>query len=530
MKENTPLSLPIVVDDLSELAGHLDQLKTDHSWTSVGIFIDEGTTTILFLLIDSGNIAHVLMLNLPDGLNLGAVQTMNVAGNPVTLRSYQGYHFTVDDISSEERIQELWNTLHLPTQGLDDTGLDAFFKDYESLIKKKGRGDDFTAATINAVWYEAHGRCMFEGCGDNLTIDALTGSRGNFSYLAHNVASSPNGPRGILYLSETLSNDTSNVLLLCDKHHRLVDRVAKLSYPAPRLTKMRKDFCAAANKLLDGLKFQPLPCFAVIWPVQRAYASAPNERQIAQCLYPMRLRLLENLNVLNNNESIHIDFEQSIISGLMPKLIEETANKILQQSSSSHHKAGVFAIGLMPMLIGLGAKIGNKNEIYPQLRFRDSSEWTWPNESPNYDTYQVTGLEALTEKEEEIVMTLELTAVPSQFKFFSEEKFSKGIKTISITAKQEFMGNSLIGHPKEGIAFTTEIQKLLHNLKTSHEVKTIHLLPCASNAACVFFGKAFDSWHPDIIVYDFKGQEMTPSLEISNIENKCVLKAPKPTL
>lgn len=526
MKEYTQSSHPIIFDDLSELASHLDQLKADHSWTKVGIFFDEDTTTTLFLLINLEKIIHTLMLNLADGLNIHAVQSMNTNGDEVILRSHQGYRFTLDNISSTETIQALWDTPHLPCDKLDDTGLDAFFKAHENPSKKTGRGDNFSTDTINAVWYEAHGRCVFEGCGANLRLDELTGAKGNFSYLAHNVASSQNGPRGILYLSDALSNEPNNVLLLCDKHHRLVDRVAKLAYPAPRLTKMREDFCAAANRLLDGLKFQPVPCFAVIWPVQRAFASAPNERQIAQCLYPMQLRIQENLNVLTNNENIHIDFDQSSIASIVPKLIDDAASKILQQSIGSHHKAGLFAIGLMPMLIGLGAKLGNKNEIYPQLRFRDSGEWTWPNETPNYETYNIAGIEALTEKEEEIVLALELTAIPDQFKPFTEGKLAKRIKTISVTAKQEFMGNGLIGHPKEGIAFTTEIQKLLHHLKTSHGVKTIHLLPCASNAACVFFGKSFDSWHPDIIVYDFKNKEMVPSLKISNVDNKCALTIP----
>lgn len=527
MKEINALLPPTIFDDLQGLIDHLDSLKAEASWANVGIFFDEGNSTTLFLLIDEGKIKYALMLNLPDGLSIRAVQAMNISGYQVALRSYQGYNFTLDDISSIEKIQGLWDTPHLPTQQVDNTGLDAFFKDYESPHKKTGRGDNFSTDTINAVWYEAHGRCMFEGCGENLRLDELTGAKGNFAYLAHNVASSQNGPRGILYLSEALSNEPSNILLLCDKHHRLVDRVAKALYPAPRLTKMRGNFCAAANKLLDGLKFQPVPCFAVIWPVQRIQVSAPNERQIAQCLHPMQLRLLENLNVLTNNESIHIDFEQSNISALLPRIIEDAANKIIQQSSTIHHKAGLFAIGLMPMLIGLGAKIGNKNEIYPQLRFRDSGEWTWPNEAPNYETYDITGIEALTDNEEELVLALELTAIPNQFKLFSEEKMAQGIKTISITAKQEFMGNEAIGHPKEGIRFTTEMQKLLHHLLTNHGVKTIHLLPCASNAACVFFGKAFDSWHPNVIVYDFNEKQMTPSLEICNIENKCVLGSPR---
>jgi len=43
---------------------------------------------------------------------------------------------------------------------------------------------------------------MFEGCGANLLMDETTGYDGNYSYLAHNVASSEKGPRGIKVISE----------------------------------------------------------------------------------------------------------------------------------------------------------------------------------------------------------------------------------------------------------------------------------------------------------------------------------------
>mgnify|MGYP003583738293 CR=1 FL=1 len=48
------------------------------------------------------------------------------------------------------------------------------------------------------------------------------------------------GERGIPYLSEALSNEPKNILLLCDKHHRLIDKVAAVDYPAPTLALMRK--------------------------------------------------------------------------------------------------------------------------------------------------------------------------------------------------------------------------------------------------------------------------------------------------
>jgi len=104
-------------------------------------------------------------------------------------------------------------------------------------------------------------------------------------------------------------------------------------------------------------------------------------------------------------------------------------------------------------------------------------------------------------------------------------KKDKNAKIVSITALPQMMGNGALAHPQDGYTFMKDIQKLLHDLKSQHGVTRVHLLPCASNAACVFFGQAFDSHHPDIIVYDFHNKTMVKELIISNEKNKCVIKS-----
>ena len=68
-----------------------------------------------------------------------------------------------------------------------------------------GRGSGISGRTRNQVLLDAHGRCMFEGCGADLTEDPVTHKRGNFATLAHNVAASEAGARGVLYMSAVLA-------------------------------------------------------------------------------------------------------------------------------------------------------------------------------------------------------------------------------------------------------------------------------------------------------------------------------------
>ena len=76
----------------------------------------------------------------------------------------------------------------------------------------------------NLLWAISGGRCEYDGCNEVLYTDILTKKRYNTAYIAHIVADSPDGPRGDTERSSLLANNISNLMLLCDRHHRLIDK------------------------------------------------------------------------------------------------------------------------------------------------------------------------------------------------------------------------------------------------------------------------------------------------------------------
>ena len=100
------------------------------------------------------------------------------------------------------------------------------------------------------------------------------------------------------------------------------------------------------------------------------------------------------------------------------------------------------------------------------------------------------------------------------------------MRIVSVVARNEHLGNGALGHPDDGASFRQRMQELLHRLRDVHGVRRVHVLPCASNAACVFFGQSFDSYHPELLVYDFEpeGGCMVPRLRIKNVNNEPVVK------
>ena len=106
-------------------------------------------------------------------------------------------------------------------------------------------------------------------------------------------------------MSDYQSDDPENVLVLCDKHHRLIDKVAAVDFDAARLSHMRSSFTHTVESLLEGLSFKPIPAFSVLWPVGGHIVSEPDDRDIANSMSRIRARSLGRLNRLSHNARLY---------------------------------------------------------------------------------------------------------------------------------------------------------------------------------------------------------------------------------
>jgi len=71
------------------------------------------------------------------------------------------------------------------------------------------------------LWAISGGRC--EMCNRLLYEDSTFGVQGNFAENAHIHAVSTNGPRHKYNMSESEKNNISNLMLLCEEHHHMID-------------------------------------------------------------------------------------------------------------------------------------------------------------------------------------------------------------------------------------------------------------------------------------------------------------------
>ncbi|MEG0590003.1 hypothetical protein, partial [Aurantimicrobium sp.] len=128
-----------------------------------------------------------------------------------------------------------------------------WIKDAERLTTKSGRGDMPKKDKLQYLCYQAGWRCQFAGCGKDLHRETLSGTPGVFSYYAHIIASSPDGPRGDSLLSSQHTDKIDNIMLLCDECHRRIDRVDPDRFTVDVLRRMREDSIREVRRLLNSL-------------------------------------------------------------------------------------------------------------------------------------------------------------------------------------------------------------------------------------------------------------------------------------
>lgn len=514
-----------IFTDLDSAKQYLDHLKsTGLQWDYVGFLSDASYHNLMTLLFNDGELIDVFRFSLTDHDNHLFIQYLsNNFEITVDYKLSEVEVFETKNIKQKNDAMSLWSSCLQSSYPVTNESLKDFVNDLILKANDGGRGKDFTVNTIRKVMDDSHGRCMFRGCGQRLDVDELTGYEGNYGYLAHITASSTKGPRGTLYLSPLLSNEPSNVLLLCDVHHRLVDRIASSYYPTPVLTKMREEHIYLSNKLLDSLSYMPVDIFFIPWGVNSQHVEKPNSVAISKSLSVFEHRASDHIISVNSGASESMDPDNSFEENAS-KYIEKCVNKIHDRTEGS--SAAVFVLGPTFALIGFGAKFGNKSKLMPMLRYRDASSWMWPGVDPREDAF-IIDEPKINSEQSEVIVSVKLTAPAAMIDATIEhlnQQVQNKLPVINIYPPESYgYGNGAIAHPLEGEKLANKLKKIFTDLKEVHCIEKVHLLVCASNAACVYIGQAIDKFQPEFIVYDYGDKMMEPKLRIYNDGNTTVI-------
>lgn len=223
------------------------------------------------------------------------------------------------------------------------------------------------------LFVRAGGRCEFPGCNQFLLEHHLTLVLGNYAQAAHIVAFSRQGPRADASLSASYINAPDNLMLLCQRCHKLIDD-RPVEYTVDWL-KLHKGRHEDRIHHLAGISADLRT--TVVRLTARIAGRAPtiSFAEIAEAVnprYPADRRgvVIDLTKIAKTGEEL-LELGTTEIRTALARLTAAG----LDGDSTEH--LSVFALAPIPLLVFLGRELSDKQQLDLFQRHRDADNWKW---------------------------------------------------------------------------------------------------------------------------------------------------------
>ena len=204
------------------------------------------------------------------------------------------------------------------------------------------------------LWGKAGGRCQYDGCNRQLFRDDYTQAEFNSAYIAHIVADKPDGPRGDPILSELLKRNIDNLMLLCDVHHRLVDKIDVAGHSVQLLQEYKRRH-EARIELVTGIQDDQRSHVLLYGAKIGEHGSPLSFSKAASAMIPARrpaeptaIELGWKPSPFEDSETAYWTMEREVLR----RQFAERMKAPLDGGKIEH--LSVFALAPIPLLIELG--------------------------------------------------------------------------------------------------------------------------------------------------------------------------------
>ncbi|MDP3749573.1 MAG: SAVED domain-containing protein [Phenylobacterium sp.] len=340
----------------------------------------------------------------------------------------------------------------------------------------------------SALWARAGGRCQFRGCNEDLIGDLVAGREdGTFGFIAHIVADSVQGPRGDPVRSPLLARSLENLMLMCARHHKLIDVDALADYPEPMLIGMKGehesrigvvtaiDHDRASHVIRFGANIgenealvSTKAIFMAMPPDHHPASGQTIDLEMTGCTY-------------RDDEAAYWMFQRDNLR----RQFEAKVRGRIERQEVRH--LSVFALAPQPLLIELGRLLCDIAPAVVRQRHREPPTWSWQANQPRID-YRVS--EPTPERTGPIALKLGISATLTNEPI--TELLGPDVAIWSVTADNPH--NDILRHPDDQVVFRQTLRRLLDRIKTTHgEGQLIHVFPAMPASLAVELGRI---WMP----------------------------------
>lgn len=350
---------------------------------------------------------------------------------------------------------------------------------------------------ITKLWTLSGGRCQYKGCNQPLWRDNLTMVQINTAYVAHIVADSPDGPRGDIFRSPLLAKDFNNLMLLCDTHHRLIDKEDITGHPESRLLEMKEEH-EKRIELLSSLTPENKSHILFFGANIGAQSSPLSFKSCVQAILPEKFpadNYAIKLGMINSSilddEKLYWDMETTNLV----RQFKDTVEPLRLHNSIKDF--ALFTLAPQPLLIKLGTLFSDIYEVDVFQKHREPSTWSWQDKS-DFNEFTLIPPDDFSGK---LALNLSLSATITNDRIdaiFNGEKLS--IWTIT----HDNPNNDFLKTRAILSQFRKLIRKFFDTAKAKHgQDAVLHVFPAMPISASVEFGRV---WMPKadfkLIIYD----------------------------
>ena len=360
--------------------------------------------------------------------------------------------------------------------------------------KKSKRGKPPSANTKRILWGKTAGICEFSGCDERLFYDDTTAFKFNSAYYAHIVSSDPNGPRGNKD-SHKLSQDIDNLMLMCDKHHRMIDNDEE-KYTVKILKEMKKEHEDRIDKIYSYLNSNKVKVINFSSPIRGNISVDIDYNKTARAVFPNHQPYDEfgiDIKIKSKKEYGSLEYWAEVIEEMK---FEYTSKVLAWIQRVPEMNFAIFPLAPIPLLMKLGELFGDKNSVYVYQKTRDPDTWEWQSRA-NTNKF-------LIEKEDENEDGVDVILILSLTDYISKDRIPCEIAPKAVyTIKAKNKGVDCIKSELDLSEFWHKYQEVFDEILNKYGKDTIvHLFPAMPVSAAFEVGRRRMPVYPKTIVYE----------------------------
>lgn len=348
----------------------------------------------------------------------------------------------------------------------------------ETVINKKD---------LKILWARSAGRCSFPECKLKLIIENPETSDQIIGEVAHIIAKSQKGPRGIPDFNPEYLNSYENLILLCPNHHRLIDSFPE-KYKSEILKEMKHNHEIRIREILTDFDKEGIGWKVII---------QENGQRIDQTEIKRTLEL-----DFIDGEIIKLEEKGPYNSWVQAKKnLESKITELLQNPNSI--RFAIFSLAKISSAIHLGYLLSNRISVRYAQYDRDNQIWDWPtNFVENYSSIKTSRLMNKINKEiSEFIVKVSLSAkINNRHLTGLEIPIDNAVDIYIEDPMEDWLKSEL-----QVIEVGRKFREVLRNLREfTPNLKTIHLFYAGPTSCAIAIGQQINpSMNPIIQLYEF---------------------------